>query len=205
MIITSIEVNKNASSMAQVYMDNDVCFCLPIKRIQALNLYESADIAQETLEYIMKYEVYDTAKSAAVKLLSFKLRTSYEITQKLLELGYDEEIISRVIESLVEIEYIDDYKYTRKYISEKMKLQPKSMKMLSMELSYKGIPDYIINSVLEGLDIDENNVALGLLNKKFAKQNNFDEKAIRKMKLFLANKGFSYSQINKAIGEFLPD
>lgn len=205
MIITSIEVNKSVAAMAQVYLENNTCFCLPLKRIKLLDLCENKTITDETLEYILKYEVYDAAKSAAVKFLSFKLRTSYEITQKLIELGYNEEIVTKVIESLIEIDYINDYKYATKYISEKTKLQPKSIKMLSMELSCKGIPDNIISSVLEELNISEASIALKLLRKRFSKQTFFDDKVITKMKSFLTNKGFSYSQTAKAISEFLPD
>ena len=205
MIITSIEVNKNIASMAHVYLDNNTFFCLPLKRIKILDLFESKTISQETLGYIVKYEVYDAAKSAAVKYLSFKLRTSHEITQKLVELGYNEEIANKVIENLIDIDYINDYKYAVKYISEKTKLQPKSIKMLSMELGYKGIPDDIISSALEELDVNEDNIAFELLKKKFSKQTYFDEKIIFKMKSFLMNKGFSYNQISKALSKFLPD
>lgn len=205
MIITSIEVNKNSASMARIHIDDNTSFCLPLKRIAVLDLYEKKIITPETLEYILTYEVYDAAKSAAVRHLSFKLRTSYEINQKLSELGYEEETIIKVIENLIEIDYINDYQYTIKYISEKTKLQPKSIKMLSMELSYKGIPDDIISSAFEEINLDENDIAYNLIKKRFSKQVSFDEKVINKMKSFLMNKGFNYQQISKAISKFLPE
>ncbi len=205
MVITSIEVNKNIASMAKVYIDDMISFCLPQKRIKALELFVGKNISQETLEFILSYEVYDAAKCSAVKYLSLKLRTSNEINQKLSELGYEEEIIDKVIKKLVEIDYINDYQYAIKYITEKTKLQPKSIKMLSMELSYKGISDDIINKALEKIDLDEDNIAYKLLIKKFSKLTSFDEKNLQKMRSFLANRGFSYRQISRAISEFVPD
>jgi len=192
MLITSIEINKNSATMARVHIDDNTSFCLPQKRITILNLFEGKTITPETLEFILTYEVYDAAKSAAVKYLAFKLRTTYEINQKLSELGYEEELINKVIENLIEIDYINDYQYTSKYITEKTKLQPKSVKMLSMELSYKGIPDDIINRVFEEINLDENDIAFELIKKKFSKQTSFDEKLINKMRTFLMSRGFTY-------------
>lgn len=205
MIITSIEVNMNSATMATIHIDNNNFFCLPQKRIKLLNLYEGKTITPETLEYILTYEVYDAAKSAAVNYLAFKLRTSYEIKQKLSDLGYEEETINRVIENLIEIDYLNDYRYTIKYISEKTKLKPKSIKMLSMELNYKGVPSDIISNVIEELNLDENDIAFDLIKKKFSKQTSFDEKAIHKMRTFLINRGFNYQQISKAISKFIPE
>ncbi len=205
MIITSIEKNKNNTSMARVYLEDNTSFCLPLKRISILDLYEDKNITPETLEFIMTYEVYDAAKSQAVKCLALKLKTSYEIKQKLFELGYEEETINKVIENLIEIDYINDYQYAIKYITEKTKLQPKSIKMLSMELNYKGIPDDIICNAFEEMALDEDDIAFKLIKKKFSKQTSFDEKGINKMRSFLANRGFSYQQISKAISKFLPE
>ncbi len=205
MIITSIEVNKNTKSMARVYLDDNTSFCLPLKRISILDLYVNKNLTPETLEFILTYEVYDAAKGAAVNYLALRLRTSSEIKMKLSELGYDEEIINKVIENLDEISYIDDYQYAVKYIKEKTKLQPKSIKMLSMELSYKGISDDIISSAFEEVVLDENSIAFELIRKRFSKQTSFDEKTIHKMRSFLANRGFNYHQISKAISKFLPE
>jgi len=205
MIITSIEVNKSSASMARVHIDDNNSFCLPQKRITILNLYEGKNITPETLEYILTYEVFDAAKSTAVKYLAFKLRTSYEINQKLSDLGYEEETVNNVIENLIEIDYINDHRYTIKYISEKTKLQPKSIKMLSMELSYKGIPDDIIKKAFEEINLEEDDIAFELIKKRFSKQTSFDEKVINKMRSFLASRGFGYQQTSKAISKFLPE
>ncbi|ACL75057.1 regulatory protein RecX [Ruminiclostridium cellulolyticum] len=205
MRITSIEKSDNNKSMARVCIDNGAEFVLPLKRIDALNLTIDKDIEQESLDYILKYEVYAAAKNAAVKFLSLKLRTSFEVEEKLREMGYEESTINKVISDLAEIEYINDYKYAAKYIAEKTKLKPKSIKLLAMELGHKGIPDEIINSTIEELNPDDEKVALELLKRRYSKYNEFDEKLIKKMKSYLASRGFSYNQISKAISKFIPE
>lgn len=205
MRITSIEKSNKNKSMASICIDNKHEFILPLKRIDALNLTVDKSIEPETLDYILKYEVYAAAKNSAVKFLSLKLRTSFEVKEKLIELGYEDNTISQVINDLTEIDYINDYKYATKYISEKTKLKPKSIKLMEMELDNKGIPNEIISSVIEELNPDDDLVALELLIKRYSKYSEYDENLIKKMKSYLAGRGFSYNQISKAISKYLPE
>ncbi len=205
MRITSIEKSNKNKSMASICIDNKQEFILPLKRIDALNLTVDKSIEPETLNYILKYEVYAAAKNSAVKFLSLKLRTSFEVKEKLIELGYEDNTISQVINDLTEIDYINDYKYATKYISEKTKLKPKSIKLMEMELDNKGIPNEIISSVIEELNPDDDLVALELLKKRYSKYSEYDENLIKKMKSYLAGRGFSYNQISKAISKYLPE
>ncbi len=205
MRITSIEKSNKNKSMASICIDNKQEFILPLKRIDALNLTVDKSIEPETLDYILKYEVYAAAKNSAVKFLSLKLRTSFEVKEKLIELGYEDNTISQVINDLTEIDYINDYKFATKYISEKTKLKPKSIKLMEMELDNKGIPNEIISSVIEELNPDDDLVALELLKKRYSKYREYDENLIKKMKSYLAGRGFSYNQISKAISKYLPE
>ncbi len=205
MKIISLDKNEKVPSMCNVTMENNISFCLPKKRIALLELTEGKVISEETLNYILETEVYSAAKSAAVSFLALKLRTAFEVEQKLSEMGYDEATIEKVVENLKEINYIDDYNYACKYIAEKTKLKPKSVKLLSLELSQKGIPDDIIGSAFEAFELDEEAVAVELLRKKYSKYSSFDEKTIQKMKTFLLSRGFGYGLISRAISIFLPN
>jgi regulatory protein len=205
MKILAVEKNEKAASMATIFLENNISFCLPKKRIDMLELTEGKNISDETLNYIMDIEVYAAARAAAVNFLALKLRTSCEVERKLSDLGYEEAIIERVIDNLKEVNYIDDFKYAQKYISEKNKLKPKSVKLLSMELSQKGIRDEIINNVFEDIETDDEEVALELLKKRYSRYTDFDDKLLQKMRAFLMSRGFSYSQISRALSKFLPD
>ncbi len=205
MKIISLDKNEKVPSMYKVSMENNISFCLPKKRIELLELTEEKVISEDTLNYILDTEVYAAAKSAAVSFLALKLRTAFEVEEKLSEMGYDEATIEKVVENLKEINYINDYNYASKYIAEKTKLKPKSVKLLSLELSQKGIPDYIISEAFEAFELDEEAVAVELLRKKYSRYNSFDEKTIQKMKTFLLSRGFGYSLISRAISIFLPE
>lgn len=205
MKITSIEINEKNKSFARVEVDDSIYFCMTKKRLSELSLEAGSEIEPERLDYLLTTEVYAAAKSAAVSYLSLKLRTVFEVSQKLAEIGFDEEIIDKVIQDLVQIEYLDDGKYTEKFISEKTRLKPMSAKMLAMELKFRGIPQDIIVNALENFDIDDENTAYGLLKKKYSYCHQFDEKTIQKMRSFLINRGFSFEQTSKAITRLISD
>ena len=60
-----------------------------------------------------KMTEYVNARARAIKYIMYKMRTSKEVYDKLLELGFEEEIINRVIFDLKQLEYINDEEYAK--------------------------------------------------------------------------------------------
>ncbi len=199
MKVVSITTIEKVKSHAQVTLEGGKQFCLPLKRLSILDITEGCQIDDSRVQYIIDYEVYAAAKADAVKHIATKMRTCYEVEQKLFQLGYEEDCISRVIEDLIEINYLDDLKYSNCFISDRNKLRPTSSRLMRMELKHRGIEDSIIDQALSGQEQQDENVAYTLLKKKYSKYTDFDDKLILKMKNFLAARGFEYSQISSAV------
>ena len=87
---------------------------------------------------------YIKARSKAIKYIMYKLRTEYEVRNKLLDLGFNETIIDKVISDLIELEYINDEEYVRKFIESNKKTKKFSKNMVKIKLKNKGISDDII-------------------------------------------------------------
>lgn len=199
MEITSIERNKKNGNKVSVYIDGCFAFSMPEEDYIRLNIYEKAEISQEDIENI-KYNVnFRSARAAAVRYLSLRLRSEKELELKLETLGFDRETIKRVVDDLKALGYINDKIYAQKYIFDRSKLKPKSKKLLKMELKSRGVSEDIIDNVFEGWEIDEVTVAQGLIKRKFGKYDLSDEKTLNKIKVFLKHRGFGYSVISEAI------
>lgn len=206
MIVDSIDINENNKAFAAVYLDNRASFCLPLKRIKELDIAEGKDISDESVQYILACEVYAAAKAAAVKYISTKLRTVRETRTRLEEIGFDSNTIERVINDLLEINYLNDYKYALSFISDRKKLKPMSSKAITYELEYRGIANNVIETALGEIELSDDQTAYALISKKFAKYSSFDdEKLINKMRSFLMSRGFNYSQVSKAISKFISE
>jgi len=68
-----------------------------------------------------KSEEYIKARARAIKFIMYKFRTSTEVYNKLVDLGFLEKDVVRVIADLTQLEYINDEEYVRKFIESNKK------------------------------------------------------------------------------------
>lgn len=130
-----------------------------------------------------------------MKFVLFKKRTVHEVREKCKLLGFTEDYIEEIIAYLEENEYLDDEKYTMKYILNIIKLKKKSIQEIRFDLIRRGINEQIIEKyITEELYIFEMKCAIELAKKKYK-----ECKDILKVKKYLAGKGYSKEVINKAI------
>ena len=145
-----------------------------------------------------KSEEYIKARTRAIKYIMYKFRTSQEVYNKLIELGFSEKEVVKVIDDLSKLEYINDEEYVKKFINSNKKTKKLSKTMVKIKLKNKGISDELIEKYFCELDVSDIDAIIKILDKKkFLKTMDFDEK--NKIKLYCARKGFSMSDINKAV------
>ena len=131
-----------------------------------------------------------------MKYVLFKKRTEKEVRKKCAMLNYEENYIDEVIEYLKEAGYINDSIYIQKYINDVMKLKHMSTAQIRMDLMQRGIDSDLIEGCIndERMSQYEFESASYLVNKKLKAGEDID-----KIKRFLLNKGYSYSNVAKAI------
>ena len=130
-------------------------------------------------------------KSVALRLLAKRDYYRQELKQKLLQKGFDENQIDKVLDELEEKGYINDDKLIHRH--KELSIQKgKSPLYLRKKLYQKGISqiDFTYEEELEA--------ALNLLQNKYKKQKNFYD-----VVKFLKNRGFSYGVIQEAANKFL--
>jgi len=129
-----------------------------------------------------------------MKYVVFKRRTINEVRQKCKLLKYSDETIEEIIEYLKENQYLNYLEYVEKYIQNTIRLKNCSINEIKMDLLKRGIDDdEIEKNITEELLEFETNSAKILASKKIKTME------IEKVKRYLLNKGFSYSNVAKAI------
>jgi len=108
----------------------------------------------------------------AVHLLSFRPRSAVELKQRGL---------AAAIPKLIELDLIDDQKFARWWVDQRVRLNPRGNIALKTELMQKGIDREIIDSVLLSKDQE-----IDLAKKLLAKKNLDQPRAQR----FLLSRGF---------------
>ena len=148
---------------------------------------------------------YDKLMQYGLRILSKKRYTSYEMGRKLV--GYakkrgkiDEDDVSKVLVRLAELEYLDDEKFIKDYISDRLRMKPRGRILLKKELKFKGIPEHLIESYFEKIKIDEPEIAFDML---FHRMRRWKKHPLQKQKMkayqFLYSRGFYGDAIYKAI------
>lgn len=138
--------------------------------------------------------------------LKFRIRSEKEIRnylyKKITKTSYSKEDVEKVIEKLKEQELINDEKFIEIYVKDRLSIKPKSIKLLKKELIEKGINKNLIEKYFSENEINEEKIALSLLEKKWERFKKLDEKKrFEKSIRYLLSRGFSYELAKKAFEE----
>ncbi len=136
---------------------------------------------------------FEAAKQKALKYIGISKKTEYEVTQKLIKLGYNQDIVDKVISYLLDIGYINDYEYVNAYIKQSKRLLNYSTFEIKQKLLQKGIKKDIIEEKLDILK--ESNYDRLLFDKLISgKCKNMDS---LKQKQYLYRRGLSSDYIDE--------
>lgn len=153
---------------------------------------------------------YQRGFAYALKLLNIRLRSRSELEKRFKEKGYQKDIIKKVIFSLKDLEYINDLKFAKSWVEDRMRFNPKAPRVLRLELKDKGVDEKIINNVISSVENNYNfkDVASNLAKKRirlFKKGIELD-KAKKRIFDYLRRRGFTYNLVYEIINrEFKKD
>ena len=203
MIITSAVKQKNNPDMISIYIDSKYAFSMPHEEYLRLNLYERSELTEEDVKRIREEINVRAATQNGIRMLYSKDRTEYEIRQNLIRKGFDEDTAEGAVMQLKSMGYINDRLYAHKYISDRLKLKPKSKKAIMYELQKKVIDREIIAEVLDEFEMDESLIAYRITRKKFNKYDISDPLIQRRIISFLTHRGFSHEIIKDVIKQLM--
>ncbi|MDP8305016.1 MAG: recombination regulator RecX [Candidatus Chlorobium antarcticum] len=133
----------------------------------------------------------------AFKLLGLRNHSIAELEKKLLTKGCPAENTAAALQRLKKRGMLDDRVFGEEFIRGRLKRRPAGTMKLRAELRKKGMPDTVIEELLESYDGMQG--ALAAAEKKMASLQRFTL-AVRKKKLevFLHNRGFGWQEIRNA-------
>jgi len=145
-----------------------------------------------------------TLLNKAYFFLKFRPRTEKEIRdylyKKIIKTHWSRDDAEKIIEKLKEQQLIDDEKFVELFIKDRTALKPKGKKLLVRELKQKGIGDDLIENYFLKNDLDEESLALKILEKRWPRLKSLDsQKRFEKATRFLASRGFDYDICRKTV------
>lgn len=138
--------------------------------------------------------------------LKFRPRSEKEVRdylyKKIKSKHWSRDDAEKIIEELKEEELIDDKKFVDWFVRARTTLKPKGQRLLIRELKQKGISDELIEKYFSENTVDEESLALKILEKRWPRYRNFDSrKRFEKACRFLMSRGFGFDLTKKTIAE----
>ena len=95
---------------------------------------------------------FEKAYNQALRYLSRRPKTIWEMKQYLTGKGYDQKIIEQVLARLISYNFLDDQSFIRQFIDSRIRSKPKSVFALEYELKQKGILPELSRKFLSSYD-----------------------------------------------------
>ena len=134
-------------------------------------------------------DIKNQAMKFAMKLLNVRKRSVFEITKRLRQKKFAEDIINQVVKKLLEYKYLNDEEFAEAYINDRVNFNPRGSFLIKKELREKGIAKDIIAKKTAELLPEKKELKLA---KKAAEK-----------KLKYLNKDLEKNKIYQKIGAYL--
>jgi regulatory protein len=208
------KIVKKDSKNVVVHFNNKEVLILALDVYLQSGLKKNAEISDDRFSLLIRENKLFFIKQRAFRFLGRRQHSTSELKVKLMQKGYDKELINEIIEYLNKKNYLDDFTFAQQFSKDKLELKGWSKKRLKSELIKKGIDTDTIEKVLKENYNEEKEIenAINAARKKLKSlKNKSNDKIVIRSKLssFLGLRGYSYDitkeVCDKLIEEENPD
>jgi len=201
MRITKIEEQKKNKNKYNLYLDGEFYCSIDKEIIEEVNFFEGMELQENELEERMEIIQYKSALRTSFHILAQSSKTELELRRKLKEKKYPDKAISKVLDYLRSIGYINDSNYAESFIGSMKNSAGTSSRSMYYKLAGKGIDSDVIEQKLEAAEIDDYTSALKAARKKLPSLKGDKREKTSKLLGFLFRKGFGMDVCRKVIEE----
>jgi regulatory protein len=196
--ITALHFSKGHRKKVNISLDEKQAFSLAIDLVISEKLKIGQEISTSQIANLKKVSYQQSCYEAATRLLSYRLRSEDEMKRRLNKLGFNTDTVKAVQIRLKAQGLLDDNNFARFWRDNRISFNPRSRCLIKVELRQKGVPNEIIDQVIN--DIDDENNAYKAAQKKADKITITDYQDFRRrLGGYLKNRGYNYRVIIKTI------
>lgn len=198
--VTGLRFQKRNKNRVNVYLDGDFAFGLAA--VEAAHLEVGQTLDDQTIAQLKKLDEVERSYNRALNFLSYRPRSEAEVRRNLRKKDVPDEAIEAVVERLTRAGLLDDEAFARYWVDNRLRFKPRGRRALRQELWEKGVPDPVIAEALA--DVDEESAARKAAEagaRRLARR--APPEFRRKLKAYLARRGFSYDVIKPLVEEML--
>jgi regulatory protein len=195
-VVTALNTQSKSRTRVNVYLDGAFEFGLAKKLAYGLRIGQ--ELSDEEIETLRRRDQEDGAFQRAMRLISRRPRSEYELRTNFNRHKVPDEVQDEVLFRLREADLVDDGKFAAFWVENRQHFRPRAARALRRELKLKGVLSETIDTVLE--DFDEEEAAYLAAMKGSRRWRTSTWKIFRqRLGAYLARRGFNYSTISSVL------
>ncbi len=202
MRVAQIRAWPQDPSVAVVHVEGAGTYRLRAETAARLGLREGADVDRALLARVATAASIREGTLAALRLLQRRLRSRAELNAGLRRRGLSPPQVTAILSDLERAGWIDDRRFARLWIEDRMAVRPRGTRALRAELRGRGVAPDIIEAALGGLipPEREDGVALDQARRRVERLRNLPpDVARRRLVGWLQRRGFGGGAIARAL------
>ncbi len=199
MKISAIKPQKKNKNRCSIFIDGEYRFGLSKDIVIKYDLHEGDDIDETHISAVLLQEEKEKVRTRAFKILQFRQRSVYELSTRLMDIGFEKTLVDDVVTGFIDDDTLNDRRFAESFVQDYTTLKPKGNRFIYHELVKRGIAKDIIETVLSGRD--EKDLIKTFLQKKMQAYDLQKPKDRQKVLRQLLNRGFSSQLVYDMIRE----
>ncbi|MBI4302355.1 MAG: RecX family transcriptional regulator [Chloroflexi bacterium] len=196
--ITAIEGQKRKKERVNIFLDGTFALSLSLRVVAEAGLKPSVELTESQVDELRKTDDFYSALETALGYLSPRPRSQREIHQRLRRGPWNEETIEQTLCHLERIGLVDDAAFAQFWKENRTSFNPRSRRLLEMELRQKGVDTQIASDVAQELDDEVGAYQAG--QRKARTLGKVDYPTFqRQLAEYLRRRGFHYEVIRHSV------
>jgi regulatory protein len=198
--ITALRFQKRNKNRVNVYLDDQFAFGLAA--IEAVHLQVGQTLSADDVARLQRRDEVERAYERALNFLSYRPRSEAEVRRNLRKKNVEDESIEVVVKRLTRAGLLNDQEFARYWVENRLQFNPRGARALRHELREKGVSASVIADAL--VDYDAEFAARKVAETRAHRLAHLEDHDFRRrLRAYLARRGFSYAVIAPLIEEML--
>jgi len=200
--VTAIKPQKNKKRV-NIYLDGKFAFGIDLENLVKFKIKEGNFIEESEIEKIIGAAESQKIWDKLLRFSALRPRSEKEIEDWYKKKNVPESLRKKYLDKLKYLDFVDDSKFAKFWIEQRLSFKPKPVSILKQELRQKGVKQETIDEVLSDFKIDELKQAKNLLEKNQSRWKRLTPDQFKKKASgFLLRKGYNWEIVKEALSLF---
>lgn len=194
--VTAVAIAGRGGRQAEITLDTGATYTIDIDVFLESDLQVGTVLDQDAVASLLQADDVVAAKLAASRQLAYRARSTAELSKTLADRGFGEGVVAEVIERFLELGYLDDEEFARRWIASRDQIAPRGSRLLRQELRQKGIEADLADQSLAEAGLDDLTTARRLAERRMDRLRDLPvDKARQRLAGYLQRRGFTHETV----------